>query len=315
MVPEVTSAEPAPGKRVRQVLPEYAGTKISHILCLPKDWKPGVLYPIIVEYTGNVFYHKFCHSTGFTDQGNMAYGLSKREGFICINMPFVSEDGQSEQINGWGSPEKTIDYCIKAVQYICENYGGDPGAVFTTGFSRGQIACNYIALRNDRIADVWLAFIGSNPAMKWTGGEGWNKSGIGWDERAIRLKGRACIVEKANLGPVHVDVEYLEDIPSTLATRERIRDVLKTRPGTHTISGKVTDKDGKGLAGVRIQSGETHFTFTDGSGNYILKSIIDSEREVAASKKGCSFKSDRINVKMVGNDVQNINFTVSQEKL
>jgi hypothetical protein len=55
--------------------------------------------------------------------------------------------------------------------------------------------------------------------------------GSGWDERAARLKGRPWFAEPANLGPgVHVDVEYLEDRPSTVATRTWMRDVLAQRP-------------------------------------------------------------------------------------
>lgn len=187
-----------------------------------------------LENTGNVFYHKFCHSTGRTEQGNLAYGLARGEKFICLNLPFISEDGQREQIDGWGNIDQTADYCVAAVRSVCERYGGDAGAVFFVGFSRGEYAANYLALRDDRIASLWLAFIGTNPGRPWkpADGTGWNKVGIGWDERAARLQGRPWFAAPANLGAdVHVDGEYLEDRPSTVATRRWLQEILSRRTG------------------------------------------------------------------------------------
>ena len=230
LVPEVEHASPAPGKRVYQTLPGWEKTKVTHVLTLPKDWKPGGRYPIIVEYTGNVFYDKFCHSTGFTDQGNMAYGLSKGVKYICLNLPFITEDGQSEQPAGWGSPEKTIDYCLQAVRFVCDTYGGNSNEVFFTGFSRGSIAANYIALREDRIAGLWAGFIGTGPGQAMQPGKGWKGSEIGWNERAERFKKRPFIVQHPNYGyGVHVDVEYLEDSPSTLSNRAWMEKVLQEK--------------------------------------------------------------------------------------
>jgi len=223
LVPDIGEGSPAAGRRVYQQLPGWDTTKVRHILTLPREWRQGGKYPIIVEYTGNVFYDKFCHSTGYTEQGNMAYGLSRGEKFICLNLPFISEDGQREQENGWGSPEKTIDYCLQALRLVYDRYGGNSNTVFFTGFSRGSIAANYIALRDERIAPVWLGFVGVNPGITWTPamGSGWNKCGTGWNERAARLNGRPFIVAHPNYGyGVHVDVEYLEDTPSTVETRQ-----------------------------------------------------------------------------------------------
>ena len=53
----------------------------------------------------------------------------------------------------------TLDYCKRAVPYVCKTYGGDPGAVILAGFSRGAIACNCLGLNDDEIARLWLAFI------------------------------------------------------------------------------------------------------------------------------------------------------------
>ena len=314
-MPEVTQSEPAAGKRVRHKLPAYKNTDIAHVMYLPENWEPGKLYPIIVEYPGNVFYHKYCHSTGYAEQGRIAYGLSRGRDFICVNMPFVAEEGRYEQPNGWGSPEKTIDYCLKTVRYICENYGGDPSAVFYTGFSRGSIACNYIALRDDRIADVWLAFVG-NPGGARRQGQGWHGSAVGWDERAQRLKGRSCFTGSANLGPgVHVDIEYLENNRNTLAAQGWLRYVLQHRPGTHQIKGRVADRDGKGISGVRIQSGYTHFTFTDNEGYYTLKSLIDGARTLTPSKDKYSFDPAERQVDVAGSNIDEVDFvgTVQQD--
>jgi len=231
LVPDIERSAPAAGKRVYQKLPGWENTPIEHVLTLPKEWKPGAKFPIIVEYTGNVFYHKWCHSTGLTDQGNMAYGLSRGETFILLNLPFISTDGRQEEPNGWGSIEKTEDYCLQALKFVHENYGGDTNLAFYTGFSRGELAMNYLALRDDRIAPLWRGFVGADPAMpcakKWRGDPGWNKCAAGWDERGARLRGRPFINQHPNYGPVHVDVEYLEDSPSTVKARAWLRALLE----------------------------------------------------------------------------------------
>jgi hypothetical protein len=232
LVPDVSRESPAPGRRVYQQLPGREKTSVTHVLTLPREWKAGAKYPIIVEYTGNIFYHKFCHSTGYTDQGTMAYGLARGEKYICLNLPFISADGQREQIDGWGNIDKTVDYCVEAVRFVCERYGGDAGAVFFVGFSRGELAANYVALRDDRVAALWLAFVGTNPGRPWkpADGAGWNKVGLGWDERAARMKDRPWFSAPANLGAhVHVDVEYLEDRPSTVATRRWMQEIFARR--------------------------------------------------------------------------------------
>jgi len=256
LVPDVSNDSPAPGCRVQQQLTGWEKTGVTHVLTLPREWQPAGKYPIIVEYTGNVFYHKFCHSTGLTEQGNLAYGLARGETFICLNLPFISEDGQREQRDGWGSIDQTADYCIEAVRFVCEHYGGDAGAVFFVGFSRGEYAANYLALRNERIAALWLAFVGTNPGRPWrpSDGAGWKNAGIGWDERATRLQGRPWFAVPPNLGPgVHVDVEYLEDRPSTLATRTWMQEVLAQRSSHRSIVDKDSSPTVNASAQPKIQ--------------------------------------------------------------
>ena len=55
VTPVMTEEKAAQGKRVRQVAPEYKGTKVYHTLYLPTDWQKGKCYPVLVEYTGNKF--------------------------------------------------------------------------------------------------------------------------------------------------------------------------------------------------------------------------------------------------------------------
>jgi hypothetical protein len=59
----------------------------------------------------------------------------------------------------WGDPDLTAAYAKAAVTDICERWGGDPNAVILTGYSRGAIACNYIGLRDDEVAKLWLAIV------------------------------------------------------------------------------------------------------------------------------------------------------------
>ncbi len=229
-VPDVVEGAPAPGRRVYQKLPGWENTEVRHVLTLPRDWTPGGAFPVIIEYTGNVFYHKYCHSTGRTDQGNLAYGLARGERFICLNLPFISEEGKREQVDGWGDIEKGVDYCLAALDFVQENYGADPRAVFFTGFSRGSYAANYLALRHERIARVWAGFLTlRNPGVEWPSAEvrGWRGVDVGWNERAARMSPRLWFHQPDELGAeVHADVEFLEDRPSTVATRRWLHEVL-----------------------------------------------------------------------------------------
>ena len=74
VTPVMTEEKPAPGKRVRQVAPEYKGTTVYHTLYLPNDWQKAKRYPVLVEYTGNKF--PACGSTGEVKNANLGYGLS-----------------------------------------------------------------------------------------------------------------------------------------------------------------------------------------------------------------------------------------------
>ncbi|MFC1713393.1 hypothetical protein ACFL6S_06990 [Candidatus Poribacteria bacterium] len=164
--PVMIDGEPAPGKRVKQVISEYMETEVYHALYLPVDWQPDKRYPVIVEYTGNGGYRNeygdVC--TGVVEDSKLGYGISGGEGFIWVCIPYLNNAGDANVWMWWGNPpgydvEPTLDYCKRTIRHICTNYGGDPDAVVLTGFSRGAIACNYLGLYDDDIASLWLAFI------------------------------------------------------------------------------------------------------------------------------------------------------------
>jgi hypothetical protein len=151
-VPKVTTGNPTPGKRVLQALPQYEGSAVRHALYLPTDWEEGKTYPVLVEYTGN-------NGTVKGGKACQGYGISGGKGFLWICLPYVSKDRKNDMDWWWGDPDLTAAYAMVAITDVCERWGGDPKAVILTGYSRGAIACNYIGLRNDDIARLWLAMV------------------------------------------------------------------------------------------------------------------------------------------------------------
>lgn len=160
-VVKMTEGEPAPGKRVRQVLPKYAKTQVHHSLYLPTDWEPGKKYPVFVEYAGNGPYkNKYGDiSTGKVEDCKLGYGLSAGQGVIWLVLPYISKDHQQNQLQWFGDLQATVDYCKEIVPQVCEQFGGDPDKVILMGFSRGAIACNVIGLHDDEIAKLWAGFL------------------------------------------------------------------------------------------------------------------------------------------------------------
>ena len=186
-IPLIKSGVPRPGVRVAITPSEYAGTNVHHILYLPKDWVAGTQYPVIVEYAGNGNFNNAWNdvSTGRVEDSKLGYGLSAGEGFIWLCLPFVSKDGQHNEITWWGDVEATVRYCKNTVQQVCSRWGGNPDEVILTGFSRGAIACGYIGLHDDEIADLWLGF---RPYSHYDGVRAWSYPGSDRDAAAKRLK-------------------------------------------------------------------------------------------------------------------------------
>ena len=192
VTPQMTSEEPAAGKRVRQVAPEYEGTEVYHALYLPVNWKAGGKYSVIVEYTGNKF--PACGSTGEVKGANLGYGLSGGKDFIWVSMPYIEKGGKRNAVTWWGDRQATVDYCKTNLPRICEQFGGDLESVFICGFSRGAIAASYIGLADHEIASLWKGFIAHDHfdgQRKWGYPASDRESAL---VRLARLKGRPVLV-------------------------------------------------------------------------------------------------------------------------
>ena len=249
--PAMVEGEPAAGRRVKRTTAGWETTAVHHALYLPRDWKPGGRYAVIVEYAGNGGYKNAFGdvSHGTVEGSNLGYGLSGGEGMIWVCMPYVK--GKENVITWWGDVEETKAYCRKTVAFVCETYGGDPKKVVLCGFSRGAIACNYIGLHDDDIAGLWRAFLtfshydGQRTTWGYAGAD--RASAL---ERLKRLKGRPqWISHEGSVDPLrdyvkstgieapftftsirfrnHSDQWALRDIPERKAALEWLAKVLK----------------------------------------------------------------------------------------
>lgn len=163
VVPESQVAAPTPGIRVFSTTSGWEGTAVRHTIYLPRDWRPGKKYPILVEYAGNGGYRNaFGDVSDGTPEGcRLGYGISGGEGFLWICLPFVEvKDGRKQNaVRWWGDVSETKRYCLATVRDVCARFGGDERAIVFCGFSRGAIAANYLGLHDDEIAGLWRAFI------------------------------------------------------------------------------------------------------------------------------------------------------------
>jgi len=330
-IPRMELAEPAPGRRVRMTLPDYENTEIFYSLYLPTDWRPDRQFPVIVEYQGN---GGAVALPGRYDSC-LGYGQSGGRGFIWICLPYISPE-KTQQMNWWGDVPATLDFCRRVVRTVCERYGGDGSAVLLTGFSRGAIACNYLGLHDDATADIWLAFLPhSHYEGKWPGSKQDDREAM--LTRLARLRGRASFV--TNEGPEifpyarevisqsdapftlvplpdvrHTNSWVLEDCPQRRQLRQWLSETLQKRPGTHDVSGRVTDANGNGIEGVRIEVGFTRWTFTNADGRYTLRSLIDGPRTLTASKPGVTFTEARLTFALAGQHVGGQDFRAASRQ-
>ena len=206
VVPKITDGAPAPGHRVRRSLPNYAGTSVHHTLYLPTDWQPDKRYPVIIEYAGN----RYKTSEGTVEGCSLGYGISAGEGVIWACVPFVDSERQTNATTWWGDVDATVQYCIETVDWICARYGGDPDRVVLAGFSRGAIACNYIGLRDDRIASLWCGFICHSHydgVKRWPHPDSDRSSAA---RRLARLNGRPQFI--SHEGSVEATRRYLKTV-------------------------------------------------------------------------------------------------------
>lgn len=194
-VPVMTAGTPSAGHRVSVTPPEYAGTAVHHSLYLPKGWKKGGQYPVIVEYTGNYFPQAGC--SGLVQDASLGFGLTGGQ-FIWVVLPFAAEDGKSNARTWWGDEKATIDYAKTNIPRICHEFGGDPDCVFLCGFSRGAIAVNYIGLADDEIARLWAGFITHD---HYDGQRAWGGTSWGSNLEMYR-KGAATRLNRLGQRPV-----------------------------------------------------------------------------------------------------------------
>ncbi|QDT70102.1 hypothetical protein MalM25_30470 [Planctomycetes bacterium MalM25] len=205
ITPQTVRDAPAPGRRVRQTLPAYAETQVHHTLYLPTDWRPGASYPVIVEYAGN----QWKTSPGTVEGSNLGYGLTGGEGAIWLCLPYVDRAKGENCGWWWGEVEATVDYCVEAVESVCDEYGGDKSKVVLAGFSRGAIACNYLGLHDDRIAALWCGFICHS---HYDGVREWNypaSDRASAAQRLARLIGRPQFISQE--GSVAKTKRYLDE--------------------------------------------------------------------------------------------------------
>ena len=181
VVPKVSEGQPAAGKRVRQQLDRYLNSDIHHLVYLPRDWKPGKRFPVVVEYAGN----KWRSSKGTVEGSSLGFGVTGGQGAIWLCLPFVESKKKVNATQWWGDVDATVKYCQLAVAEVCRRYGGDPKRVFLAGFSRGAIACNYIGLHDDKIASLWCGFICHS---HYDGVRDWSYANSDKRSAAIRLK-------------------------------------------------------------------------------------------------------------------------------
>jgi hypothetical protein len=258
VVPAAVAAPSQAGLRVKQTTPGYDGWDLFHTLYLPTDWQPPSKfqskYPVIVEYPGNGGYKNVLGDvcTGKVEDCNLGYGLSGGQRFLWICLPFVNPAEKKHALNWWGDADATADYCVRTVEHVCREYGGDPAAVILTGFSRGAIACNYIGLRNDHIARLWAALL---PHSHYDGVRRWPHADSDAASAAERLKRlgnrpqfithersidatRDFLKQHAPSGnftfvplsyPNHSDTWVLKDIPERAQARVWLEEVLRKR--------------------------------------------------------------------------------------
>jgi hypothetical protein len=199
-IPPLVEGKSGPGIRTKaRNLGDAKG--VYHVLYLPKDWKSGKKYPVIVEYAGNGPYRDKNGdvSSGHVEGSKLGYGFSGGKGYIWLCLPYLNSSGTENVRKWWGDapdydPMPTVEYCKLTVRRVCEEFGGDEKKIILCGFSRGAIACNFIGLHDDEIARLWAGFIPFSHydgVRKWAYPDSDRKSAI---SRIARLKGRPQLI-------------------------------------------------------------------------------------------------------------------------
>ena len=206
-LPPLTEQGPQPGKRATVITPEYAGTKVRHLIALPDDWTPdwkarGKSWPVIAEYTGNYF--PTSGSTGEIEGAGLGYGVARGKS-IWVVLPYVAKDHLKNEITWWGDIDATVGYAKRNIPRICAEFGGDPKKVVLCGFSRGAIGVSFLGLHDDEIAKLWCGFWAHDHfdgVRAWSAP--WGAPLARYREEATvrlrRLQGRPVLISQAYLG-------------------------------------------------------------------------------------------------------------------
>jgi hypothetical protein len=204
-LPPMTEQGPQPGKRATVTPPEYAGTKVHHLIALPDDWTPdwkasGKSWPVIAEYTGNYF--PTSGSTGEVEGAGLGFGIAHGKA-IWVVLPYVAKDHQKNEITWWGDIDATVAYAKTNLPRICAEFGGDPKKVVLCGFSRGAIGVSFLGLHDDEIAKLWCGLWAHDHfdgMLEWKG-HAWGSPLARYREEASvrlrRLGGRPLLVSQA----------------------------------------------------------------------------------------------------------------------
>jgi hypothetical protein len=207
VLPPMTSGEPLPGKRATVIAPEYADSKVHHLIALPDDWTPdwkarGKSWPVIAEYTGNYF--PTSGSTGEVEGAALGYGVSRGKA-IWVVLPYVAKDHLKNEITWWGDIDATVGYAKTNIPRICAEFGGDPKKVVLCGFSRGAIGVSFLGLHDDGVAKLWCGLWAHDHfdgVKQWTAP--WGAPLARYREEASvrlrRLAGRPLLISQAYPG-------------------------------------------------------------------------------------------------------------------
>jgi len=325
--PPLMEGEPAPGMFIKVVAPEYEGTGVYHGVYLPPDWTPERRYPVIVESPCNTFGQLF---TGKVDDTRMGYHWAGCRDVVWIVMPYILNDANLN--SGWGDTPATLAYWRTNVPRTLAAVGGDPGAVLVTGFSRGALGAGWIGLQDDEIADAWAGFYLHSHAD--APGNGITPDGgANSPTRMMRVAGRSSLVSWGAVGdggvtnsvngadlltsfgyPVqtfavpgvgHTEAWMIDDAASRELVQSWLFATIAARPGTGAVYGRVTDMQGDGVPGVRVESGPLHWDVTDAEGYYGLRGLLMGTRAVTCTAPGCGAP---IMVDVADTDVEDADF-------
>ncbi|MBL6832270.1 MAG: hypothetical protein ISQ70_12775 [Pirellulales bacterium] len=207
LVPPLTSAAAAAGRRVLMRLPEPPSQHVYHTVSLPTDWRPDGRFPVLAEWAGNGPFRSAAGDTnsGRVEDAALAQGLAGTDGAIVLGLPYLDNASDQNVSMWWGTPPShdaaaTLAYAKAAIRDVCGRWGGDAERVVLAGFSRGSIACNALGLADDEIAGLWQAAVCFS---HYDGLRSWpfaGSSAAAARERLGRLHGRPQLIMAESVG-------------------------------------------------------------------------------------------------------------------